>query len=364
MADIRDELTLELPFRAYAQRRVGLDIQEAGLPFGHDHGRVVAAVAVIQPPRRQIDPPDEHRHEHHLFVFGGDGLIDLTGNLRRKQSRLGDHAEKILRDGHQQTAGNALSAHIGYAEIEYILVDEIVIEVSSDLLGRSHGCEQINLLPFRERREDARDHRHLDIPGNTQFSFYPLFVRGRAREFVDVARQGCLHVAERPGQLADLVRTLRRRQGFVEASGSDFVRLPDQFAERFELRRDHPAANQQHQQESGDDDGHDDVTQPIQTTENILSRTDDRYAPARRLERLIEYIEDILVPDNLAYPLFSLQHFVSQQDDIRIGLDEGLGENGRIQQFGRVRVDQERPAPTDHDVVGMRIRMHGIDGLR
>ena len=53
-----------------------------------------------------------------------------------------------------------------------IINKEEIVEISADLLGRVHCCEDIKLRPLGERREDIREHIRLDLRCKLQLCSY------------------------------------------------------------------------------------------------------------------------------------------------------------------------------------------------
>ena len=65
----------------------------------------------------------------------------------------------------------------------------------------------------------------------------------------------------------------------------------------------------------------------------------------------------------LTHPFFAVEHGAPQLRDGRIRGLERLGEDGLVDQLGRVGVDEEGAAAADHDAVGVGIGFDGGDRL-
>ena len=67
-----------------------------------------------------------------------------------------------------------------------VIHQEEVIKISSHLLGRRHGCIDINLLSVRERRKYARKHVCLDSGRNVQLGPDPFLFRRHSGQILNV----------------------------------------------------------------------------------------------------------------------------------------------------------------------------------
>ncbi len=65
---------------------------------------------------------------------------------------------------HEECCRNALSGNICNYNRKVTLVNhKEIVEVPSDFLGGSHGCENVKLFSRRESRENTWEHRCLDM---------------------------------------------------------------------------------------------------------------------------------------------------------------------------------------------------------
>ena len=92
-----------------------------------------------------------------LIIYIGQDLGGRTAHLRPVLDKgLGDH--------HEERCRNSLAADVCHDQSQMGIVDqEVVVEVSSHLLGRIHGCVDIELLVIRKCRVDPRKHVRLDL---------------------------------------------------------------------------------------------------------------------------------------------------------------------------------------------------------
>ena len=65
-------------------------------------------------------------------------IVELCGNFSGIVTLLGHHTEEVACYGHEKAGGNALPRDIANAEVQPLVLDKKVIQVSSHLLGRSH----------------------------------------------------------------------------------------------------------------------------------------------------------------------------------------------------------------------------------
>ena len=96
-----------------------------------------------------------------------------------------------------------------------IVVDEIeIVKVASDLSGRIHHAEDVEILTLREGRELVRDRGLLDLAGKRQLGDDPFLVRRERGQVFDIADHVRLHRVDgvrEPGKLfefADLAERL------------------------------------------------------------------------------------------------------------------------------------------------------------
>ena len=77
-----------------------------------------------------------------------------------------------------------------------VIYEEIVIEISSHLFGRDHGCIDVEVLPFRERRENGGQHIFLDALCQIQLGADPLLLLNGLGEILFVGVEILFHVRQ------------------------------------------------------------------------------------------------------------------------------------------------------------------------
>ena len=236
-ADILQHLAFKIPTATDSDGSIG-QARHEGRFFLQEDGRIMAAVAELQPAGLQVQLADEERHEHELLILLGDAVVDLAGHLGRRKALTGKHTEQAERDGHEQARRDPLTAYVSDTEVQLVILNEIFIQVSAHFLGRRHEGIQVDFLSFREGRELIGNQRHLDIPGNLEFSFDTLLLGCGRGQFIDIVHKGFLHVIERLRQDADLVRTMSLGQSFGKITAGDGTGLYGEGAERFQLLPD------------------------------------------------------------------------------------------------------------------------------
>lgn len=96
-------------------------------------------------------------------------IVDLFQRHLGRDTGLDGVFQKRLGDHHEHRRGHALAGYVRHHQRQVVVVDqEEVVKVAADLLGRAHGGKDVKLLPAREGREDARQHRRLNVLGHVQ----------------------------------------------------------------------------------------------------------------------------------------------------------------------------------------------------
>ena len=142
-----------------------------------DDRGIMTGIAELQPAGLEVCHTDEHRDKHHVLVMISQHPVQSGGNLCRRQLLFRCHAEHIHGNSHEQRGGNALATDIPQTEIQFLIEDEEVVEVSSDSLCRRDRAEEVDIRTFRERREHPWHHAHLDIPGDAEIALDTFFGR-------------------------------------------------------------------------------------------------------------------------------------------------------------------------------------------
>ena len=124
----------------------------------------------------QVQHTAEERDKHivlvnlvHAVVDGGDNLARRVV-LRRQRTVLGTG------DRHQKGRRNALAGNVPDAEMQFLVPDKEVVQVSSHFFGRHNGGRQVKVVPFGEGREDFGNHGHLNVAGHLEFSLHALLL--------------------------------------------------------------------------------------------------------------------------------------------------------------------------------------------
>ena len=86
-----------------------------------------------------------------------------------------------------------------------VVDEEEVVEISADLLCRSHGRVDVKFLPVRESRKSAGKLSRLNILSHIQLSADTFFFCGREPELTDIIAQLHVHLLKRIGKLLDFV---------------------------------------------------------------------------------------------------------------------------------------------------------------
>ena len=147
-------------------------------------GRVVAAVAVVEAARLEVDDADEHGDEDGVLVVDRHRVVQLGGDDLGGESLLGDGTEQVDGDGHGERGGDALAADVAHAEAEAVVLQEEVVEVAAHLLGRHDGGVEVYVAAVGECGEGTRHHRHLYIACDAQFTVDALLGGGRLGQLV------------------------------------------------------------------------------------------------------------------------------------------------------------------------------------
>ena len=144
-----------------------------------DDGWVMTGITVVHAARRQIYLCNKHRDEHPALITADQRLVESGGDILWREAFLGDVTEQIHCHRHRHRGGYTLTTHITHTEVQFVALQEEVVEVTTYFLGRIHQCIEIDACLSREIREDSRHHTHLYLAGNAQFTFDTLLRRRR-----------------------------------------------------------------------------------------------------------------------------------------------------------------------------------------
>ena len=77
-------------------------------------------------------------------------------------------AEEAPGHCHHQRRGDALAGDVAYAEEEFVVADEEVVQVASYFPCGHHDGSQVHVTPLLFRRQGLGQHSHLYLAGNAQ----------------------------------------------------------------------------------------------------------------------------------------------------------------------------------------------------
>ena len=208
IAGVQLQLILPIPCALHTGQHEPVPIPEQlkRAALSHDGRVLVPGVGTFHAARGYFQNTQPHGDEHlrivvlaqlavHLFQHRLGGQAALR---RRLQQRFGDH--------HKQCRRNALPGYVGHDQRQMVIIhQEEIVEIAAHLLGRGHGGVNIELMPLRERRENARQHGSLDMPGHVQLRADALLLRRNAAQIADILIQLRHHVLERLGQVLHLI---------------------------------------------------------------------------------------------------------------------------------------------------------------
>ena len=223
--DAVDLLALVLEFREYADGHVGNHLHEfTGVLISYDRP-VMTRVTEVEVSRLEIHQSEEEGDKHTSGITVGEGFVHTDAYLGRHHALRCQCAEEARGLSHEERGRYALAADIADAEVEFVPLKEVAVEVAAHFLGWRHRGIHVETIPLGE---SAGHHTHLDLTGNTQFTINALLGGCGILQLIDIVYQRMLHIAKRLGQVAYLVDTSVVRQVLVELSGSDDFRLAGQ----------------------------------------------------------------------------------------------------------------------------------------
>ena len=84
-----------------------------------------------------------------------------------------------------------------------------------------------------------------------------------------------------------------------------------QTPKRTKFTGDNTDKEEEHQQQTNEDDGHDSVTQTVEATEDIRLRTNDGHATARLTKRFVEDIAVLAIQAHTLHTLLATLHGIT-----------------------------------------------------
>ena len=293
----------------------------------------MTAVAEVQVRCIEVYQTDKHGHEHVLVVVLRQELVDGHRDAYRVVALLGDDTEQVTGYGHEQRCGNSLSAHVTHAEVHLVALNEEVVQVTSHLLRRSHGSEQVYIISVREGREDTGHHAHLDVAGHLELLLYGSRSGRSLLHLIDVFDERMLHPAERLVQTSEFVDTAVVRQFLVQLSRRNGFNLARELAQGVQFAGNDASAGEKHQEQTQKENNQDDALHALQTAEDIAQRAYDGGAPTGVSQGFVEDIAFFTVDGQWKISLFAILHSLSQSCTLRIRIFQSLGIDRLIEQL-------------------------------
>ena len=129
------------------------------------HRVLVTCISRSYPARGYLQHTEPHRNEHLQLVVLADSVICAFKHLVRRHSRHCVVSQEHLCHHHKQRRRYTLARNVrnNYRKV-VIIYQEVVVEISADLLCRCHRGENINVLPVGERRHLRRQLTRLQPP--------------------------------------------------------------------------------------------------------------------------------------------------------------------------------------------------------
>ena len=148
----------------------------------------MAGIAVVESAAEKIESSDEHCHEHIVLVHLRHRIVHCFHHPFRSTLVFDDSAEQTPRDSHYQGSRNAFPADVSDTEPDVFFSNEKVVKVAPDLSCGSERSKNVYILSFPVRRNDLRNHPHLDSMGNVEFILHPLLFVIQLLETQEVLR--------------------------------------------------------------------------------------------------------------------------------------------------------------------------------
>ena len=135
--------------------------------FQDEDRMVMPGITVMQNARGQIQYTQEEGHEHAGSVTLANHAVEFRDDPGRILLPVGDGPKLVEDHRHHDGGGNAFPADITDAEEQPAIPDEIVEQVTPNLLCRGQGTLDGQVLTIRDR---VRKHLFLDLPGHPEFA--------------------------------------------------------------------------------------------------------------------------------------------------------------------------------------------------
>ncbi len=137
----------------------------------------VACIAVAQPSDIKVEHPCEEGDEDGHAGVTCQHIVHATDDALWLCLTLCQQPEGTADSRHEQCGRNTLACYIANAEVESVVVHEVVVKVTTYLLGRGHRGVELQLSTQR-RDLGVWQYRHLDIAGNRQLALDGRFPGG------------------------------------------------------------------------------------------------------------------------------------------------------------------------------------------
>ena len=119
-----------------------------------------------------IKHTNKHGHKHTVhIILAAKGSVHASTYFGRQHTLIGHGQKQACGLSHKQRCRHPLTAHITHGKVEHVISNHIAIQITTNLLGRSHRC--IHVKPFAMRKLVGY-HTHLYVTGNLQFTFDTL----------------------------------------------------------------------------------------------------------------------------------------------------------------------------------------------
>ena len=182
--------------------------------------------------------------------------------------------------------------------------------------------------------------------------------------FVDVLADAAPHLAEAVLQLSYQVGALTGRQALLIVAVTYLAQFGSEQSQRlYEVSHDAVASPGQ-QQQSDEEQGQQDVVQAVVAAEQLVGGADEGHAPLRAFEGAVEHDVLLAVEFHFHVACAPVGHLVAQCHDVGVLFGIGAGEDGLLEQFRGVGVNEVVAVGAQHHEVGVGVGMLCVDGLR